>query len=570
MRTRTPLSKAGRWLATFSVIGLCVSHDTDAATPSLEVGGNVPPTVQITCPTPSAENTFVALPGVRIVWEGRDPDGPGAGTPAQYKYILLSASSAFPLQLALSDPDSLKRFSAERQWEGWDSTGGASPSTSYSNLVTNEEYVFVVVAFDQAGGYSPIFSLTSNMLHFVVSLNTGYPGPVITMTGPGLDYTYPTGGYCPCPSAEVPATIPEHAAATFRWSAAALTPCEREGMRFYRWALDIDDVYDQTPRLNEQTDLKHWSAPSLTTTSATLPAFVLAHPPTTETHRLYIEAADDQGLKSLGIVVITVVPSTHGPPDCSAAAADPSVLSTANHRLVRVNITGVSDADGDPVAIAVTRVTQDEPIRNPSGGSPIALSRGDGARVDALANEDMRPVGDGHGGGRGDARRGCGDAVIDSDGGVRLRAERDGGGNGRVYTIWFTASDGHGGSCDGTAQVCVPRDPAHSACIDDGGGFNSLGSCGGLRDPRVTLDVSCGSQARGTVATLDYSVPVAGDVLVAVYDVSGRRVTTLVNDAQAVGAHRTVWNHVGTAQGIYFIRLVTRSASTTRSVLIVE
>jgi hypothetical protein len=96
-----------------------------------------------------------------------------------------------------------------------------------------------VVAFDQQGDYSQIFSLNSNMLHFVVSFNTGYHGPVITMTGPGLDYTYPSGGYCVCPSAEVPVEIQAGSPVTFHWSATALTPCDREGMRSYRWTLDI-------------------------------------------------------------------------------------------------------------------------------------------------------------------------------------------------------------------------------------------------------------------------------------------------------------------------------------------
>ena len=39
---------------------------------------------------------------------------------------------------------------------------------------------------------------------------------------------------------------------------------------------------------------------------------------------------------------------------------------------------------------------------------------------------------------------------------VYLRAERRRRGNGRVYRIAFTASDGNGGSCTGTATVSVP------------------------------------------------------------------------------------------------------------------
>ena len=71
-------------------------------------------------------------------------------------------------------------------------------------------------------------------------------------------------------------------------------------------------------------------------------------------------------------------------------------------------------------------------------------------------------------------------------------------------------------------------------------------------------------------ATLEYSLPAAGNVIVAVYDVTGRRVSTLVNEYQAAGDHRTTWNHASVAQGMYFVRLRAGSASITKSVLILE
>ena len=86
----------------------------------------------------------------------------------------------------------------------------------------------------------------------------------------------------------------------------------------------------------------------------------------------------------------------------------------------------------------------------------------------------------------------------------------------------------------------------------------------------MMLELSPKSDTRGAVATLDYSLPVSGDVLVAVFDVSGRRITTLVNEAQVAGTHQTIWNHSGAAQGMYFVRLVSRSASVTRSMLILK
>ena len=40
---------------------------------------------------------------------------------------------------------------------------------------------------------------------------------------------------------------------------------------------------------------------------------------------------------------------------------------------------------------------------------------------------------------------------------ILLRAERAGTGNGRVYAVHFTASNGQGGSCNGTVKVAVPH-----------------------------------------------------------------------------------------------------------------
>ena len=40
---------------------------------------------------------------------------------------------------------------------------------------------------------------------------------------------------------------------------------------------------------------------------------------------------------------------------------------------------------------------------------------------------------------------------------ILLRAERAGTGNGRVYQVHFTASDGQGGNCNGTVKVAVPH-----------------------------------------------------------------------------------------------------------------
>jgi hypothetical protein len=51
---------------------------------------------------------------------------------------------------------------------------------------------------------------------------------------------------------------------------------------------------------------------------------------------------------------------------------------------------------------------------------------------------------------------------------VQLRAERMGGGNGRVYTITFKVTDSSGNSTTVTAKVTVPQSQNGSPAVDDG------------------------------------------------------------------------------------------------------
>jgi uncharacterized delta-60 repeat protein len=114
---------------------------------------------------------------------------------------------------------------------------------------------------------------------------------------------------------------------------------------------------------------------------------------------------------------------TNRPPDCSGVTATPDLLWPPNHKLRLVSLNGATDPDGDPVTLTVTTVVQDEP---PNDGSP-----GD-------TSPDVQP------------------ATHPNE--ILLRAERSGSGDGRVYRVSFTASDGAGGSCSGTVTVGVPHD----------------------------------------------------------------------------------------------------------------
>jgi hypothetical protein len=122
------------------------------------------------------------------------------------------------------------------------------------------------------------------------------------------------------------------------------------------------------------------------------------------------------------------------PPRCDLAVPSVTTLWPPNHKMAEVTIGGVTDENTDPVTITVTSVMQDEP-------------------VNGLGDGDTSP-----------------DAVVQT-GSVLLRAERSGTGNGRVYTVHFTANDGEG-ACNGTVTVGVPRDRKDTA-INDGQAYSS-------------------------------------------------------------------------------------------------
>jgi hypothetical protein len=74
----------------------------------------------------------------------------------------------------------------------------------------------------------------------------------------------------------------------------------------------------------------------------------------------------------------------------------------------------------------------------------------------------------------------------------------------------------------------------------------------------------------GNTATVRYSLAVPGPVLIAVYDVAGRRVATLENAPQSAGEHEVAWDTSGQPAGMYFCRLNAARVTVTRSVFVVK
>jgi hypothetical protein len=246
-------------------------------------------------------------------------------------------------------------------------------------------------------------------------------------------------------------------------------------------------------------------------------------------------------------------------PTCSAT---PSIaqLWPPNHKMVDITIQGVTDPDGDPVTITITKITQDEPLNTLGDGN----TEPDGA--------------------------GVGTSI------AQVRAERSGTprvpGNGRVYVITYSASDGRGGTCTGSVAVCVPHDQGgRSVCIDDGQKYNSVTGA-------IEIIIAGGSHSEGTSeeseglestvvpteyalsnaypnpfnpsTTIVYDLPEATRVRLIVYDRLGREVAVVVDHQQNAGRHSIRFNAKGLTSGVYFYRIQAGTFSATKKLILIR
>jgi uncharacterized repeat protein (TIGR01451 family) len=125
-------------------------------------------------------------------------------------------------------------------------------------------------------------------------------------------------------------------------------------------------------------------------------------------------------------------------PVCTSLTAGPP-LWPPNHKLHTVTVSGATDPDGNPLTTTITGVTQDEPLN-------------------ALGDGNTSP----------DAFPGpASDQAL-------IRAERSGLGDGRVYVLHVTVTDGLGGECTGTAAVSVPHDRSGRPAVDSGQAYTDF------------------------------------------------------------------------------------------------
>jgi hypothetical protein len=138
-----------------------------------------------------------------------------------------------------------------------------------------------------------------------------------------------------------------------------------------------------------------------------------------------LTVTDNPGASSQCSATLTVIDNT--PPVINGASASPAVLWPPNHKMVEVAVSYNATDNCDPASAISCDLT-------------------------VSSNEPPSGTGDGH--------TSPDWEVVDAHH-VQLRAERSGGGDGRIYTITITCTDRSNNSSSQTVTVTVPHD--HSA-----------------------------------------------------------------------------------------------------------
>jgi large repetitive protein len=149
----------------------------------------------------------------------------------------------------------------------------------------------------------------------------------------------------------------------------------------------------------------------------------------------------DGEFEDTATISITVT-TANAPPSCANVKPSKTKLWPPRHQFVLITLSGATDADGDLLTFSITKVTQDEKVRK------------------AISQNDKGP----------DAQR-----VTGKPNQIKLRSERVASGNGRVYRIHYTVSDGQGGTCTGIEKVGVPKTKTGTAIDNVLRTFNSFG-----------------------------------------------------------------------------------------------
>jgi hypothetical protein len=159
-------------------------------------------------------------------------------------------------------------------------------------------------------------------------------------------------------------------------------------------------------------------------------------------HEITLRVTDTAGESDTDALVASVVDTTAPELTCSASTA---TLWPPNHAMTDIGwehqVTDACDDGAPPLGFAIH--SDEDPAGASGAGGP------------------------GH----------CPDGRVGTDGNVSLRAERSGGGDGRVYRVLLTATDASGNSAECKVSVDVPKSRGRNGAAVDGGPLFDATEC---------------------------------------------------------------------------------------------
>jgi len=72
------------------------------------------------------------------------------------------------------------------------------------------------------------------------------------------------------------------------------------------------------------------------------------------------------------------------------------------------------------------------------------------------------------------------------------------------------------------------------------------------------------------VTEINYTVPISGNVLIRIFDVLGREVTTLIDEEKSVGNYSIEFNATNLSSGIYFYTMQSIEFIETRKMVLLK
>jgi hypothetical protein len=306
-------------------------------------------------------------------------------------------------------------------------------------------------------------------------------------------------------------------------------------------------------------------------------------------HKIVLSVADGNGAVSSDIVVITVVAPKITVDD------KPLVLWPPNHHFETVKaseiVESVVDHNGKKISIQNVRiysVSSDESEDAPCNGNKH-INKNDGHKHDSdykdrKGRNHDDSVDDDECDDHGD-RRSKNDIDISNDGKkVNLRAEREGGENGRVYTITLVVKDASGGIGFASYEVWVPNHRKNIA-VNDGPAYTVYAQS----NPIVAKESAESSYAElastapeefklytnfpnpfNPSTEIRFDIQADDFVSLKVYDLLGHEIATLVNNQLAPGTYSVHFDANRLSSGTYIYRLVTSAATVTKKMLLMK